>query len=331
MDHAAAQALVAQMVQQHLQAALQQIPQPPGAVAAPPRMSGPRLPPPATFEGRAAALDSWLADMQRQYDFYAMAQDAERLRLAAGFLTGAAHDWWLHVDEATRPASWTDFVDALRKRFQPITSADTARAKLFALAQGKATVNEYVAAFRRLLVAVPDMAESDRVFHFVRGLRPPIAMQLRMQGVATVDAAIAMATRIGSAGELANLTSFGPSASAHGGAPMELDAIEELAADETSNGPSPTGELKGELRELLMYMREQRRGGASSSSSRGGFAPRGGGSTAAHRLRGLPKVPHLSPNEVKEYMDAGKCFGCGSTEHQSRSCPRRKEGAGQAN
>jgi hypothetical protein len=31
--------------------------------------------------------------------------------------------------------------------------------------------------------------------------------------------------------------------------------------------------------------------------------------------------------QVQEYMDAGKCFGCGSTDHQSRKCPKRKEGA----
>jgi hypothetical protein len=334
MDQAAVEQMAAQMHQ--MQGALQVLmaqqahPQPPGAVAGPPRASAPRIPPPPPFDGRAAKLDSWLLDLEGQYDFYAMGQDAERLRLATGFLAGAARDWWVHTDAAARPTSWANFVASLRKEFQPVTSAETARAKILALSQGKASVNEYIAAFRRLLIAVPDMAESDRLFQFTRGLRPQIAMQLRMQGVATVDAAITAATRIGSAGELAGLSAFGHL----GGAPMELDSIEEWSqtsdASDTSSHSSRVSKLEENMQEMLAYMREQRTGG-SSSSSRGGLAPRGGSSSANHRLRGLPRIPHLSPNEVKEYMDAGKCFGCGSKEHQSRQCPKRKEGAGQAN
>jgi hypothetical protein len=340
MDQASADQLHAQMLQ--MQGALQLLmaqqaaAQPPGGVAGPSRTAL-RLPPPASFDGRASALDGWLADMKKQFDHHAVTQDGERLRQAPGFLTGAAYDWWERLDVASRPTTWEAFAAALRKRFQPVTSADTARAKLLALAQGKTTVNEYIASFLRLLMAVPSMSEDDRLFQFLRGLRPQIAVQLRMQGVSTVDEAINKAARVGSAGELSGLSSFGASTSAHAAAPMELDAIEELKDDETSSGSSSSrvARLEENVQEMLAFMREQRKGNGSASSgppsSRGSFAPRGGRSASSHRNRGLPQIPHLSPLQVKEYMDAGRCFGCGSTEHQSRQCPKRKEGAGQAN
>ena len=81
------------------------------------------------------------------------------MRLPTSVLAGDAWDWWAHLGAAA-PAGWTALVDALRARFQPVTSAETARAKLASLAQGKASVNEYISAFRRLLVAVPTMGVS---------------------------------------------------------------------------------------------------------------------------------------------------------------------------
>jgi len=303
--------------------------------AAAPRRESPRLPPPTTFDGRATSLDAWLSELQRQFDWYGMQQDAERLRLAGGFLSDAAQDWWAHLDAAARPTAWTGFVDALRRRFQPVTTAESARASLRALVQGKLPVNDYIAQFRRLLVHVPDMAEADRLFHFTQGLRPAIATHLRVQGVARLDAAIDMAARVGSA--LGDATALaapgGPSSSAGHHAPMELDALHEfgLAATATA-GSSSGGSTAREsgtqalLQQLLSALREERRGGRGASTT--GRSP-GGAGTSSHRsgVRGLPRVPHLSPLQVQEYMDQGKCFGCGSKDHAARACPKRKEDA----
>jgi Zinc knuckle len=76
---------------------------------------------------------------------------------------------------------------------------------------------------------------------------------------------------------------------------------------------------RAELQQLLNAMREQRRGpGARSSkdSKPKGFDPRD---------RRLPRIPHLTPVQVKEYMDNGKCFNCASKEHLSRDCPQQKK------
>src|SRR6185295_10100537 len=114
-------------------------------------------------------LDDWLARMRQQFEWYGIGSgdDAARIRFAAGYLSGAALDWWEHSQ--SKPTTWADTEQALRTRFQPVTSADSARAKMHALVQGRSPVQDYVSAFRRLLVAVPTMGDDDRLFLFLRG------------------------------------------------------------------------------------------------------------------------------------------------------------------
>lgn len=307
------------------------------------RADRPRLPPPPRYGGSADTLDEWLNEIRRQVAWYgaALATDSEQVIFATSLLQGAAYDWWTNA--ASQPTTLQALEAALRERFQPINSAEMARAKLLSLAQGRGSVHDYVAAFRQLLVKLPRMDEGDRLFHFVRGLQPAIATQVRVQGVKTMDKAIELAVRVGSlvqygaatgtgsAGHAASSSSSSSSlvaapAAAAAHAPMELDNIEGLEAEtaETaaSAGRVDTPVTQAQFRELLNALREGRRG--PSSTSRGGGRS---SSRVGHRSRGLPQVPHLSPLQVQEYMSAGKCFGCGSTEHQSRSCPKRNEGA----
>jgi hypothetical protein len=70
---------------------------------------------------------------------------------------------------------------------------------------------------------------------------------------------------------------------------------------------------------MLAALADGRRGGGGSNG--------GGRRQPQQRGRGLPVIPHLSPEQVKAYMDAGKCFGCGSNDHRSRQCPKRTVGA----
>lgn len=326
MDAAAAAAMQ-QQIAAAVWAQLQQQQQAAGApaAAAAPQSARPRLPAPAAFDGAASKLDEWRADLLQQFDYYAITSDAERLRFAAGHLRGSARDWWTYLEAAARPATWDALIAALRARFQPVTTATTARAKLHALTQGKASVHAYVSAFRALLVAVPDMGDADRLFAFQRGLQPAIALQLQVHGVTTLEAAIAMATRIGSFGDAhaASRAAYGPSAavSSSASAPMDLSNVEGLEGDtdetEATARDGELAELRAEMRQMLNAMRSAR--GGSSGAGAGARGARGGFSS------NLPRIPHLSPLQVKEYMDAGKCFVCGSTEHRSRDCPKRAD------
>ena len=294
-----------------------------------PRAAEPRIPAPAQYDGKAAALDDWLSELGQQFAWYGASTgtDALRLRFATAYLRGAARDWWTH--HPSPPVTWAAFSDALRARFQPVTAAHAARAKLLSLAQGKAPVNDYIAAFRRLLVSVPDMGEADKLFQFLRGLRPPIAAHLRIQNVTTLDAAVQMAARIGSVGEMAAAAQehAGAASSSAAHAPMELDALLNIEGleQETSGcvpqtAPGNAPATQAQLAELLNALRGQLKGSAGSGNNAGTRSGK------PRRFGGPPRIPHLTPAQVHEYMAAGKCFGCGSKEHTSRGCPRRKIG-----
>ena len=300
------------------QSVSQSSPSPPGG-RTPSHSSMPKLPPPPSFSGTAAELDSWLADLQQQFDWYGMQSEADRLRFAAAFLRGAARDWWATMDAATRPRNWSDFGASLRRRFQPVDSATTARAKLLSLTQGKAAVQEYIAAFRSLLPRVPDMSEADRLFQFLRGLRPAIATTLKVHGVGTLDAAVEMAGRIGGLQEhgAVNSALAAASTSSNATAPMELDAllngVEGLEQEtDTPAAEGSTAVTRADLQQLLNAMRFHRASVASKKAAQ------------SSGPRPLPTVAHLTPAQVQEYMDAGKCFHCGSTDHMGRGCKNRR-------
>jgi hypothetical protein len=169
------------------------------------------------------------------------------------------------------------------------------------------------------------MGEDDRLFQFLRGLRPAISTQLRMQGVTLMEQAISAAVRVGSMLEMGSALAVSvPTPSAAAPAPMELDAmlsgVEGLEPETQGSSSSSTDTVtRAELHKLLNAMREDRRGAGAGHN-------KGGGS---YQPRGLPRVQGLTPEQVKAYMDAGKCFTCGGSDHRSRQCPKRSAAEGQ--
>ena len=291
----------------------------------PPR--GPRFAAPTAFDGRSSALDAWKADMLRQFEWYNTAGDSDRIRVAAAHLQGPAGDWWTSLAANARPTTWPLFLAALEARFQPVNSAEIARTKLYALAQGKLTTNEYVDQFRRLLARIPDMGAPDQFHQFRRGLRPAIVAQLDVQHppITSLDDAINLAVRVGSRFDMTASSSSSSSSGSSSGhhAPMDLSNVEGLEND-TNATDADAPITRAEMKLMLAAMQDTRRAaGASSSSSSGSSSHyRGRG-----RPGGLPRMPHLTEDQVKEYMAAGKCFGCGAKDHTSRDCPKRKRGA----
>jgi hypothetical protein len=286
----------------------------------------PGIDPPKLFEGGdMSALDDWFSSLERQYLYYQITDDTMKVRTAASHLGKVAWDWWQHLP--SKPATYKDFETQIRARFQPVTTESAAMEKLLGLKQGKASINKYVAEFRQVLVHLQSMDEATKLHIFLRGLDQRLAIRCRENDVRTLDAAINMVVRIGGQAEF-----FGSSSSSSSrGDMMDLSNIE---TDE-SEGQNEQTDLHAHYREFLNYMREQRRGG----SNRGAGAGRGGSqgnhyrqsaegqpnrSGGKHKLRGLPPIPHLSPNEVKRHMDEGRCFNCGEKEHLSKDCPKKQ-------
>jgi len=175
---------------------------------------------------------------------------------------------------------------------------------------------------------IPNRAEEDNVFQFIRGLRTTTATHLTVQGVSTLDAAIIMAARVGGLAERAG-GAAAPSnehtahGGAHGGAPA-LNNIEGLDED-----AEDTKGIRAELHQLLNAMREQRygggRGGGGGSGGLGGFGGHrgGGGAGGSDRPHGRPVIRGMTDAQVLEYMENEKCFACGNKGHRSRQCPNK--------
>lgn len=307
-----------QQMQQHI--AQQPPPQAPHQGA--PRQERPRLPAPPSFDGKGSALDAWEAEIRKQIVWYRTPL-ADEVSTATAFLSDAAYDWWTHLQSASKGSivDLTSLVSALRGRFQPVTTAEMARVRISKLTQGKSSINDYVAAFRKLLTSLSTMSEDDRLFNFVRGLKPEIATQIRVQGVKTLEAAIEMASRMGTMGEygaLAAAAAHGRAADGHGDAMdlsvLGLDGIEGLEAESTSASSfsSSKGVSLEQFQLLLAAMRDGRRPlpGKGANPKSGRFDD------------GRFRYGELSRAEMDAHYAAGTCFVCGKAGHRANKCKK---------
>ena len=179
-------------------------------------------------------FDAWLSRMHQLCNFYGLTTDAQHLAYAAAHLKGAALQWWSSLT-APLPTTLIDFVSRLRDRFQPITTAETARLKLRNLTQGRGGVQVYVNAFNALLVSVPTMAVDDRIFAFIHGLNERTQAHVNEIAHTTLASAIERAVRFGSRSQVAaSSASSHREASSSNSTPMDLDAV-SLALDEETN------------------------------------------------------------------------------------------------
>lgn len=260
------------------------------------------LPPAALYDGNKPSLDEWLPAMRQQYSWYGWINDADRIRAGSAHLAGPALEWWQHLAAAAVPTTLDLFEAGLRARFNPVTSAETARAKLIDLTQGRGTVNDYVASFRRLLIAVPSTDDATILFLFLRGLNSKTRELLRASGVATLDAAITMAVRVGTPMQHAAAAAGPPSD------PMDLSAISAGHGSLTASEPPI---ILSEARASLAAMHH------------------GGGrydvSTPSRPL--IERDSRFTVQRLEEYMDEHRCFGCHRVGHGLRSCPLRKVSA----
>jgi len=322
--------------QQHVSAAAAAAARAPAAAAASDVRRATKIAAPSNFSGSALSLDSWLRELQQQFDWYRYNDDADRVALAGAHLRSSALDWWHSLSEELRAPLADDyaaFVAALRGRFQPVNSAQAARIGLDALRQSsKQSVHDYISAFNRLLTAVPSMAEEDRLHRFTTGLRADVQREVVLKKPATLSAAIDIATRVGSLTLLAASTAAAAShsaASSYSSSAMDvnaldLNAVEGLESESDAYGASAaasaTPASRSELQQLLQQNRQllhalQQRGGANRDGGRGGRAQSGRGGRAP------PRVAGLSAQQVRQRLDAGQCFNCGEAGHQSRNCP----------
>jgi len=279
------------------------------------------------YDGAAGdKLDVWLDELSLARMLYEL-NEREATRFAVSRLRGAALQWWLALD-TTLQASYgrvESLASALRGRFQPVTAARTAREQLDKLSQGSRSVNDYISDFQRLRTQLPNMAEEDALYAFERGLRRDLAEKLRVQGVDSLQEAIAMAARVGG---LMQGAAAATKSSLH---QMDIDepqgagsfeervsraVTERLYAMQGSNG------MWAKTQSHIGYQGQHQRGGGRGG--RGGF--RGG--RGGFSQRPPPVVPGVSEHTVRQRLDARQCVRCGKDGHTSPGCPNPISGSG---
>jgi len=282
------------------------------------------------YDGASGAkLDDWLKQLAMAARLYHLnAQEA--VDFAGSRLRSAALDWWLALsaDELAAIADREALGAALRARFQPVTAARTAREQLDKLQQGSRGVNEYIADFQRLTtqIGMASLGQENALHAFERGLRRELAVELRKQGVTTLQEAIALAARVGglmqSSAAQPGRSSLNQMDNDDGKGeqpPKEIwqALLNAMQSRDTNGMGAKTQTHRGYTQE-----RERNAGGAG----RGGA--RGGGRGGRFAPRGPPTVPGVPGHVVQRRWDAQQCLRCGEGGHNSHACPNAISASG---
>ena len=275
----------------------------------------PRMADLSTYEGAdGVKLDEWLGELRRLARFYALSE-VETVEFAVVHLRGAADHWWsaLSVTEQNAIHSFVELSASLRTRFQPVTSERVAREQLHRLEQGNRHINAYIADFQRLCTLVPSASEGDRLFQFERGLCTDLAEKLRVQGVTTLQEAIALAARVGGLS-----TALLSSVNRSGAAPV-TGRIHQMETDD-GNQQSQQNERMNRIEAALNALHTR------GNSNQPGPGVKNHGSRGSQQQRQPRPLPQFSipgvPDEVLKQRWASKqCLRCGGADHRSMACP----------
>ena len=274
------------------------------------------------YSGDSQTLEEWLSAVKQQQTYYGMDSEEEAIRFAVAHLKGAANDWISHLHAA--PTTMADLAGQLRTRFQPVTREEVARGRLHELEQGKQSINDYISSFRRIIISIPSMDTNSQMYAFQRGLRPALQMVIKTQMPKTLEEAISLAARVGTntMGQSSS-SSSSSSAASHATVAMDesmdismMDYIQQLETSKDEEEEVMAKISQVQLNALITALSAKGRNNGSGSNGRGAQGASGGYKPA----KGLPTIRGLTETQVKEYMDANKCFNCGKPGHASRFC-----------
>ena len=338
-DELNAQRLVVQQAQQ--QAAAAAAAQQGVQVQLQHQQHAPRLPKirqPSQFRGEMGfTVDDWLSELEQQFTYYGMADDARRIRFALANMAGPATRWWEKESKSNPVTTWDEFVACLHLRFRPVQAAMIARQRLGKLRQKNGqSVNAYANLFQTVLTPIGDMGDADQVHHFVNGLLPTLAGKVWERHPQNLKEAIDKAVSVeailnfGRAAVSTSAYSFGgrggAASSSSSVVPMDInhvstdvrsggDADDEAPADpDLSPAPMPASAPLGAIMAQLQAMEQRINALAQGSSS---SRP----SSSAQNQAKSKRVPGLSQEEVRQLRREGRCLVCKKVGHFKRECP----------
>jgi hypothetical protein len=169
------------------------------AHAAPAPAASNRLRPaqPDGFTGQPGSnsVDNFLHQVRQYCDLQGEANETAQVRYAASLLRGSAGTWWrAYTTRNASPTLWQEFSTLLRSQFQPLDRVKIARDRLATLRQVR-SVREYTTQFRTLLLEIPDIAMSEIMDRYTRGLKEQVRKEVELRDPPTLEEANRIAER----------------------------------------------------------------------------------------------------------------------------------------
>lgn len=307
--------------------------------SAPPRTASlpplPKIRAPPVFRGTEPgfAVDEWIGELQRQFQYYTaagtLATPEAQIDFALVHMSGAAAAWWtgLPADKKSAIRSWEDFTAALRARFRPVQGAMLARQRLSKIRQrGGQTVGQFAHLFQTTLLPITDMSDADQVHRFVSGLLPHLAAKVWRNPPATLSDAIQAAVQLEASGNFGRAAAHSaprhhtPNYASHStSAPMDINHI-EFDDDDYDDAPPPDSAASAppapaapgaDMQTLLAQMQAMQHSFNTLQQRK----------PAPFRSASSDRVSGLKPGEIDQLQAEGRCFRCKQKGHMKRDCP----------
>eukprot|EP00253_Pinus_taeda_P019438 PITA_19438 len=156
-----------------------------------------------SYDGTRSAktLGNFLWDMEQYLERLGLPDGEAQVKVVAQFLTNDAKMWWRRrVDQMINGngddiTSWEDMKQALQTHFSPQDETWEARTKIKFIKQ-TGSLQAYQQEFSSAALELPDMAERDKVFNFIIGLKPWVHNEVKRQKIRTLEEAFAAIDRL---------------------------------------------------------------------------------------------------------------------------------------
>lgn len=153
---------------------------------------------PESYDGTRSAktLGNFLWDMEQYLERLNLPDGETQVKVAAQFLTNDAKIWWRRrVDQinngsAEEITSWYNMKKALQTHFSPQDETWEARKKIKFIKQ-TGSLQTYQQEFSSAALELPHMAEKDKVFNFIIGLKPWARNEVKRQKIKALEEAFA--------------------------------------------------------------------------------------------------------------------------------------------
>ena len=139
--------------------------------------------------------------MEQYFERLGLSDDETKVKVASQFLRKDAKMWWQRrMDQIANGSagditSWDDMKNALQTHFSPQDETWEARMKIKFIKQ-TGNLQTYKREFASLVLELPDMAERDKVFNFIIGLKPSARNEVKRQKIKALEEAFATVDRL---------------------------------------------------------------------------------------------------------------------------------------